>query len=118
MNRNIRPLLLIALGIILGFVLQIGIASYYEMKHPGGAITNADYNLVQVADKSEDVLCDLHKGESKLLGYGAYRITIADTKVSFWLMKNNRGICNIHSSSGVLVLETEGDCRVGESAFY
>ena len=30
------------------------------------------------------------------------------------LWKNNQGFCNIRSSGGVLIVETDGNCRVGE----
>jgi hypothetical protein len=75
------------------------------LRHPLEPIQNDGYNLVQVADKSGTHLFDLRRGESKLLPYGAYRVTIPDAKVSFTILKNNRGFCDIHSVNGVVVME-------------
>ena len=113
-QKIMRALLLIFSGVVLCLVIEAGIGAYWKIKYPLEAIKNSDYNLVQIADRRGEHLCDLHKGESKLLPYGTYKITIADTKVSFSLWKNNRGFCNIRSSGGVLIVETDGNCGVGQ----
>jgi len=108
----LRALLLIVSGVMLCFVFQIGIVNYQVMKHPFGSIKNSDYDLVEVANRRGEHLFDLHKGESKLLQYGTYKITVADAKVSFMLWKNNRGFCDIHSGNGLPVVETDGNCGI------
>jgi hypothetical protein len=117
LRRKIKAILRIVSGIVLCVVLAQGIIWYQMVKHPYGAVTNSDFKTVEIASKRGDHLCDLHKGESKPLEYGTYKITIVDTKHSFLLSKNNRGVCNICSSNGVLAVNTDGNCGVGDGQY-
>src|SRR5882757_7487847 len=109
-----RTLLQILSGVVLCLVVLVGVDAYWKIKHPLGAITNSDYELIQVSTRSGQHLFDLRKGESKFLEYGNYLITIPDSKTSFKLWKNNRGVCNVCSSNGVPILQTDGNCGLGD----
>lgn len=114
MKITLRDLLLFVSGGIFCFALGAGVDVFWKLKHPLGAFKNSDYNLVQVANRWGDHLFDLHKGESKFLEYGVYKIKIPDARLSVTMWKNNRGFCDFHSSNGALVLVTDGDCGLGE----
>jgi hypothetical protein len=112
MKPNIRVLLSIAFGVVICLVAQAALDVFWKLKHPLGSIKNSDYKLVQIADYRGEHLFDLHKGESQLLKYGKYRLTIPESNASFILWKNNRGYCDIHSGSGIPVVETDGNSGV------
>ena len=98
---------MIATGFILAVICGLGFSVYQKVAYPLGAVTNLDFPLVQVARHGFEStpLFELHKGESKLLEYGEYTISIPDIKASFALFKNNRGTCNLHSANGLLLVE-------------
>jgi len=111
-----RTFLLVALGFVLCLVLGLGVPLYQTYKHPLGALTNHDYPLVQVTDERQGHQFALRKGESKLLPYGNYKITIPDAETSFVLFKNNRGVCNIQSANSILLVEVNENASVSREA--
>jgi len=109
MGSALRLCLVILFGLLL---IGLGVG-YWKSKHPNGVVRNWDYSVVQVANKRGEHLFDLHKGESRYLEYGTYKLTIPDANASYTLWKNNRGCCDIHSSNGVPVIQTDGNCGLG-----
>ena len=107
-----RAILLMACGFFLALAIGVGTTAYQTMTHPLEAIQNEGFSVVQVSDSNGKFLCEIHKGEAKLLPYGEYTITIPDTKTTFGLFKNNRGNPILHSVNGILVVETDANSRV------
>jgi len=69
-QKIVRGLLLIFLGVVFCLVIEVGMDVFWKIKHPLEAIKNSDCNLVQIADKQGNHLCDLRKDESQLFHYG------------------------------------------------
>ena len=67
--------------------------------------------MVKPNREGKDV-CEIKKGESRLLPYGLYKVTIPETGASFLLFKNNRGAPILHSVDGTLVVETDANSSV------
>jgi hypothetical protein len=114
-----RTFLHVAAGAFLCLIAGVGINTFWMMTHPYGAVTNEDYPLIQITDtdgNSGSRQYELRRGESKLLPYGQYTISIPDTKASFVLFKNNRGTCGIHSASGILLVETNDNANILSAA--
>ena len=107
-----RTILAIALSVVVLLVALVGVGSYWSFKTRHGNIKNWDFSLVHVSNKRGEQLFDLHRGESRYLGYGDYQVAITDASYAFTIWKNNRGNCDIHSSNGVPVIETDGNCGV------
>ena len=102
--------LLAAIGAI--YVIVTGVQTYHFLTHPFSPVTNYDYPLIQLTNGRGLVQYELRKGESKLVPYGEYTVIIPDTKVSFVLFKNNRGNCNIRTTNGVLLVETDQNSAI------
>jgi hypothetical protein len=118
MSARVRILLLIVAGIVLCLAFQIASNTYRQNIAPSGTVKNADFNLVQIRSNYGDHICDLRKGEeSKPLGYGAYKVTIVDSGMTFSIWKNSSGSCSLHSEGGILILETDGNCGVGDKQY-
>jgi hypothetical protein len=111
---KIQKFLLVAFGFFLCFVLAVSIPIYQKVKHPLGAITNQDYSLIQIQEYGGQQF-ELRKGESKLLPYGNYQVTIPETKATFNVFKNNRGNCFIRSINGVLVVQVDENAGINGS---
>ena len=107
-----RTIVSIASGFALCIIIEIGIGTYQSIRHPLMPIQNDGYDLIQVADESGSHRFDLRRGESKLLPYGRYRVTIPNTHISFTLWKNNKGFCDIHDANGIPVVETTDNAAV------
>jgi hypothetical protein len=108
-----RPFLFIAAGFALCLVIGATVSVYLAISHPLGAITNHGYAQVQISgDSVPKEHYDLRKGESHLLPYGWYTITIPEAKTSFTLFKNNRGSCDIHTIDGLPVIEVNENASV------
>jgi hypothetical protein len=110
-----RTFLHVAAGAFLCLIAGVGINAFLMMNQPYGAITNEDFPLIRInpmAGNSASGQYELRKGESKLLPYGQYTISIPDTKASFVLFKNNRGTCDIHSANGILLVETNRNAHI------
>ena len=101
-----RTILLIMSGVILCLVVEAGVSVFQKMREPLQPIRNDGYDLVQVANESGTHLFDLHRGESKPLEYGTYRVTIPSAKISFSIWKNDKGFCGIHAFNGFCLVET------------
>ena len=107
-----RNLLLVTAGVVLAAMLQIGYRVYEMLAHPVSPITNDGFGMVQVAyDEGKDV-CEIRKGEARLLPYGLYKVTIPEIGASFLLFKNNRGSPVLRSVEGLLVVETDANSSV------
>lgn len=108
-----RPFLFIAAGFALCLLIGAGVSAYLAISHPLGAITNYGYAQVQISgDSPPKELYELRKGESRLLPYGWYTITILEAKTSFVLFKNNRGTCDIHATDGLPIIEVNANASV------
>ena len=107
-----RSLLFVAAGIVLAVLLQVGHRAYEMLTHPVSPITNDGFVMVQVAYHEGKDLCEIKKGESRLLPYGLYKVTIPETGASFLLFKNDRGAPILHSVDGTLVVETDANSSV------
>ena len=107
-----RTILAIALAVVVLLVVLVGISTFWSYRTRHGAIKNWDFSLVHVSNKRGEPLFDLHRGESRYLEYGDYQVAITDASYAFTIWKNNRGVCDIHSSNGVPVIETDGNCGV------
>lgn len=108
-----RNLLLIGLGGVLCLLFGLSLRGYQMWKHPLGAVTNQDYPTIQVSDRQSHQF-ELKKGESKLLPYGDYKVVIPESKATFYLFKNNRGVCNIRSANGILIVELNENASVSK----
>ena len=110
-----RTPLLIASGFVLCLILGVGIHVYQLVSHPLGAVTNQDYPLVQLANERGVIQHQLGKGESKLMLYGEYTVSIPAINASFVLFKNNRGTCIIRSANDVLLVQTNENAAIRPS---
>jgi hypothetical protein len=114
-----RTFLLVAAGVVLCLITIVGIDVYEWANRPFGAVTNADYPLVQIIAYKEGSIggpqYELKKGESKALPYGSYMISIPDAKASFIISKDKYTTYSIHSASGVLLLETDSSANTVSS---
>ncbi|EDY16730.1 hypothetical protein CfE428DRAFT_5693 [Chthoniobacter flavus Ellin428] len=111
-----RTFLHIALGALLCFLVAAASDAVWGMAHPYGAISNHDYPriwIVSLEGSHGGQQYELRKGESKLLPYGQYEVSIPGTKTSFILFKNNRGTCDIGSMNGLLTVATNQNASVG-----
>ncbi len=107
-----RNLLLVTAGVILTAMLQFGYRTFEMLTHPLSPITNDGFGIVRVAyDEGKDV-CEIRKGETRLLPYGLYRVTIPEIGAGFLLFKNNRGSAVLRSVEGLLIVETNANSRV------
>jgi hypothetical protein len=111
-GKNMKNLLLIVSGFVLCLMLAILIPAYQMYTHPISPVTNRDYSLVRLKTLHGNTQYELRKGESKLLPYGEYEVTIPENNTTFQLFKNNRGTCNIQSSNGILVIEVNENTSI------
>ncbi len=94
-----RTAILVLVGAILCLAAQFGIGIYQMIAHPLGPIVNVDCDLIEVTSllptPEIEARFTLRRGESRLLPYGEYRVSVNNGKGSFTLFKNNRGICKV-----------------------
>lgn len=112
MKPLLRNLLFVTAGVALAVLLEIGYRAYEMYTHPLSPITNDGFGMVQVAYHEGKDVCEIKKGESRLLPYGLYKVTIPETGASFLLFKNNRGAPVLHSVDGTLIVETDANSSV------
>ena len=109
MKPWLRNLLLVTAGVVLAAMIQTGYQAFEMLTHPLSPITNDGFGMVQVAyDEGKDV-CEIRKGEARLLPYGLYKVTIPEIGASFLLFKNNRGSPILRSVDGHLIVETDAN---------
>jgi hypothetical protein len=109
MKPWLRNLLFVTAGVALAVLLQFGYRAYEMYTHPLSPITNDGFGMVQIAYHEGRDVCEIKRGESRLLPYGLYKVTIPETGASFLLFKNNRGAPVLHSVDGTLVVETDAN---------
>jgi hypothetical protein len=107
-----RNLLFLAAGVMLAVLLQYGHRAYEMFTHPLSPITNDGFLMIKIAYHDGKDVCEIKNGESRLLPYGLYKVTIPETGASFLLFKNNRGAPVLHSVDGTLVVETDANSSV------
>lgn len=110
-----RTFLHMTAGAFLCIIISLGIGTISRMADPGGAISNEDFPLIRINvmdGPDANGQYELRKGESKHFPYGRYTIFIPETGASFVLFKNSRGTCDIHSASGVLLVETNSNANI------
>jgi hypothetical protein len=107
-----RNLLYLAAGVMLAVLLQFGHRAYEMFAHPLSPITNDGFLMIKVAYHEGKDVCELKNGESRLLPYGLYKVTIPETGAGFLLFKNNRGAPVLHSVDGTLVVETDANSSI------
>ena len=94
-----RSVFLILAGAFLCLATQFGIDVYRKVAHPLGPIVNTDCDLIEVTSLTPtseiEARFALRRGESRLLPYGEYTVSVNSGKGSFALFKNNRGICKV-----------------------
>lgn len=112
MKPWLRNLSLVTAGVALAVLLQVGYRAYEIYTHPLSPIINDGFGMVQVAYHEGKDVCEIKKGESRLLPYGLYKVPIPETGASFLLFKNNRGAPILHSVDGTLVVETDANSSV------
>lgn len=99
-----RHLYLIIAGALVCLATQFSIDVYRRIAHPLGPIVNTNCELIEVTSllpTSEiDARFTLRQGESRLLPYGEYKVSVNNGKGSFGLFKNNRGICKVSWQAG------------------
>ena len=114
-----RTFLHLAAGIFLCLIALVGINGVWMMSHPYGGVTNEDYPSLLITDMdghSESQQYEVRKGQSQLLPYGRYTISIPDTKASFVLFKNNRGTCEVRSANGILLVKINRNAHIMSEA--
>jgi len=99
-----RTVVLVLAGVLLSLATQFSIDVYRRIAHPLGPIVNTNCDLIEVTSllpTSEiDARFTLRRGESRLLPYGEYKVSVNNGKGSFGLFKNNRGICKVSWQAG------------------
>lgn len=111
-----RTFLHMALGALTCFLAAAGIDAVWGMAHPYGGISNHGYPLIRIVSMDGNhggQQDELRKGESKLLPYGQYEVSIPDIKASFILFKNNRGTCDVGVMNGLLTVATNSNASIG-----
>jgi hypothetical protein len=110
-----RTFLHVAAGVALCLIIDVGIDVFEWMNRPFGAVTNADYPLVQIIAYKEGSSggpqYELIKGQSEPLPHGSYMVSIPDIKASFIISKDKYTTYSIHSVSGLLLIETDSSAN-------